>query len=105
MSDNESDQIPRRARLDGMTGGERAIFAAVREVEEMGVDPRLTDAVVLLQAARDSVADFVDGVNRRREVRIAKTLAEASADLARLGQAEAEHRERMYREGKWPRPR
>lgn len=34
----------------------------------MGADVRLTDAVVLLQAARDSVADFVDGIETRRHV-------------------------------------
>jgi hypothetical protein len=52
-----------------MTDAERAIVNAVQAVEALGADVRLTDAVVLLQAARDSVADFVDGVDVRRSVR------------------------------------
>jgi hypothetical protein len=61
-----SDTIPRRARLDLMTPAERAIVYATRMVEEMAADVRLTDAVVLLGAARESVADYVDGVDTRR---------------------------------------
>lgn len=45
-----------------MTAAERAIYDAVAVVEAAGADVRLTDAVILLGAARDSVADFVDGV-------------------------------------------
>lgn len=65
-----SEPIPRRIQLERMSSGERAIFAAVHEVERMGADQRLTDAVILLQAARDSVADFVDGVDARRSVTV-----------------------------------
>lgn len=54
--------IPRRIRLDLSTPGELAIRAAVGIVESMGADVRLTDAVVLLGAARERVADYVDNV-------------------------------------------
>jgi hypothetical protein len=60
--------IPRRAQLDRLTEAELAIRRAVIEVEKVGADVRLTDAVILLGAARDSVADYVDGINRRRWV-------------------------------------
>jgi len=51
-----------------MTRSESSILEAMQEVERMGADVRLTDAVVLLQAARESVADFVDGIDTRRSV-------------------------------------
>lgn len=70
MHENE---IPRRSRLDRMTQAERAIYDAVQMVEAMPADVRLTDAVVLLQAARDSVADFVDGIDGRRSVQHERT--------------------------------
>lgn len=57
-----TDEIPRRIDTLRHTPGERAIREAVRVVEEMGADPRLTDAVVLLDAARTRVADYVDEV-------------------------------------------
>ena len=63
------NDIPRRARLDLSTPAERAIWDAMQAVEAAGADVRLTDAVILLQAARESVSDFVDGVERRRFVR------------------------------------
>lgn len=58
------DTIPRRARLDQFTPAERAIYEAMKAVEDLPPDKRLTDAVVLLGRARDLVADFVDGVER-----------------------------------------
>lgn len=49
---------------------EKAISEAMAAVEAMAADVRLSDAVSLLQAARDSVADYVDGVKEhRRSVR------------------------------------
>lgn len=53
--------VPRRICLDKMTAAELAIVEAVRVVEQVGADVRLTEAVNLLQQARDKVADFVDG--------------------------------------------
>jgi hypothetical protein len=41
---------------------ERAIFDAAQLVEEMPADTRLTEAVNLLAAARNKVADFIDDV-------------------------------------------
>ncbi len=58
--------IPRRSQMTQWTPAERAIYEAVQAVEAMPADPRLTEAVVLLQAARDYVADFVDGIERSR---------------------------------------
>lgn len=52
--------FPRRQCLYLMTPAELAIYNAVQAVEEVGADPLLTDAVVLLQRARDKVADYVD---------------------------------------------
>jgi hypothetical protein len=53
-----------------MTPSELAIYGATQSVEALGVDERLTDAVNLLQAARESVADFMDGTATiRRYVR------------------------------------
>ena len=62
---NETE-IPRRNQINRWTAAERAIAAAVNEVEAAGADVRLTDAVVLLGEARQAVADYVDGVARRR---------------------------------------
>lgn len=62
------DEIPRRACMSLLTPAEHAIFAALQEVESMPADVRLTDAVVLLGAARHSVADYVDGIDKRRYV-------------------------------------
>jgi hypothetical protein len=60
----ETNEIPRRARMEHWTPAERAIYDALQAVEAMPADARLTAAVVLLGAARDSVADYVDGIRR-----------------------------------------
>lgn len=52
--------IPRRCCVDRMTPAELAITRAMELVEEAGCHSRLTDAVILLQDARDAVADYVD---------------------------------------------
>lgn len=57
-----SNERPRRIQWEKLTPAERSICAAMEVVEEVGADPRLTDAVVLLQQARDKVADYVDGI-------------------------------------------
>jgi hypothetical protein len=41
---------------------EHAIREAMMAVEAMGSDIRLTEAINLLQAAKEKVADFVDGI-------------------------------------------
>lgn len=52
--------IPRRIRLDLNEPAELAIYNAMQEVEKIGADVRLTEAVTLLSRAKDLVADFVD---------------------------------------------
>lgn len=54
-------EMPRRVQLEQMTTAELAIRAAIVVIEtELPAHPLLTDAVVLLDAARSKVADFVD---------------------------------------------
>ena len=55
-----SDDIPRRIRQDLMTPAELAITEAMAKVEELPPDERLTAAGILLQQAREKVADYVD---------------------------------------------
>jgi hypothetical protein len=62
----QDSAIPRRIRIDQQTPAEAAIRAAVEAVEALPADVRLTDAVVLLQAARENVADYVDGVTKEK---------------------------------------
>ena len=62
-SENTINEIPRRIRLDLNTPAELAIYNAMQEVEKAGADVRLTDAVILLDKARNKVSDFVDGIN------------------------------------------
>lgn len=69
----ESDEIPRRSRLDQMSRGEKAIFEATQAVEGMGADPLLTEAINLLQQAREKVADFVDGVGKKSAAKAVKS--------------------------------
>lgn len=57
---SNSGGIPRRARTDLYVPAETAIHEAMRAVEAIGADVRLTDAVVLLGKAKDAVADYVD---------------------------------------------
>jgi hypothetical protein len=58
--------IPRRNQVNQWTDAERKIQDAVEAVEYMPADVRLTDAVVLLGAARNLVADYVDGVTPKQ---------------------------------------
>jgi hypothetical protein len=56
------DGHPRRRRLDHHRPAETAIREAMLAVEAMAAHPLLTDAVVLLQQAREKVADYIDDV-------------------------------------------
>jgi len=60
--------FPRRIQMQQWCEAERQIYEAMQAVERMAADVRLTDAVVLLGAARDRVADFVDGIEGKRTV-------------------------------------
>lgn len=58
--------IPRRVRIDHFSPAETAIYNAVKVIEDGPADTRLTQAVILLQRAREWVADFVDGIETER---------------------------------------
>lgn len=60
--------FPRRQRIDMMTPAERFIYNAQYEVELIGCDERLTDAVIKLKEARDLVADYVDDQIKKWEL-------------------------------------
>ena len=61
-----TSDFPRRSHMQQWCEAEHKIRDAMLAVENMGADIRLTDAVCLLGAARDRVADFVDGVEGKR---------------------------------------
>lgn len=50
----------RRNRLDLMTEAEKAIHTAIWEVEKIGADVKLTEAVIHLQDAKKLVSDYLD---------------------------------------------
>lgn len=52
--------IKRRSRLDKNVPAELAIRHAVQLVEMAGAHPLLTEAVNLLDKAREKVADYID---------------------------------------------
>lgn len=53
-------EMPRRIKEDSQLPAEIAIGTAMIEVEKLGADVKLTDAVILLQKAKDLVSDFID---------------------------------------------
>jgi hypothetical protein len=55
--------MPRRCCIDANHAAELAIRAAVREVESLGADPLLTDAVTKLTQAQERVADWLEGLS------------------------------------------
>jgi hypothetical protein len=55
------DGIPSRVDQSLMTPAELAISDAMAAVEKAGASVALTDAVVLLQKARERVADHAEG--------------------------------------------
>jgi len=56
-------EIPRRNRLDLNTTAELAIHNAIQEIEKEGCDVRLTEAVTLMQKAKDLVSDYTDEIS------------------------------------------
>lgn len=60
----------RRADTLRFLPGEDEIYKAMVAVEKLSGDPRLTDAVNLLEAARAAVADYYDDVENRRKVTV-----------------------------------
>ena len=55
--------VPRRMRLDLLTPNELLVYNVGQEVEKMGADVLLTDAVILLQQVREKLADYVEAKN------------------------------------------
>lgn len=55
-----SGAFPRRNRVDLQTPVEQTIRNAVDAVEKLPADTRLTEAVILLDQAREKVADYID---------------------------------------------
>lgn len=58
--------FPRRACIYLLTPTEKSVYDAMQEVEQLGADVRLTDAVVLLSQAREKLADYFDEQLRNR---------------------------------------
>lgn len=54
------EEIPRRNRMDKWSTAEKAIYDAIQEVEKMGCDIRLTEVVIKLSEAQNSIADYID---------------------------------------------
>lgn len=52
--------IPRRNQMDKCVPAELAIFNAIQEVEKLGADTSLTDAVVKLIQAKELVSNYID---------------------------------------------
>ena len=82
----------RRSRIDLQTPAEQAIRDAVDAVERAGCDRLLTEAVVLLQQARDKVADYVDARLPALRAQI-ETAWEERADASLVDRLAVEHPE------------
>ncbi len=59
--------FPRRNCVDRLTTAESAILYAQRAVEDAGANQLLTNAVQLLEQARNLVADYVESSNNNNE--------------------------------------
>lgn len=59
--------IPRRSFIPEWTAAEFAISNAMEEVEELGADVLLTEAVVLLGKAKDKVADYIEREGKQND--------------------------------------
>jgi hypothetical protein len=57
MSENK---FPRRSCIYLLTPAEKSVRDAMQAVEAVGADVRLTEAVVLLQQAKEKLADYFD---------------------------------------------
>ena len=54
----------RRSSIEHCTPVEKMICEVAWQVENLGADVRLTEAINKLKEARELIADFVDGVKR-----------------------------------------
>ena len=57
---NQNSAIPRRCQLDLNEASEIAIQNAVDEIEKLGADVTLTDAIQLLSKAKELVSNYID---------------------------------------------
>lgn len=64
---NTNNQVPRRNIISEQHPAELAIGIAMDKIENAGADPLLTDAIFLLQQAKDKVSDFIDGQLKKHE--------------------------------------
>lgn len=60
MAKRTGFEWPRRSCVDLYTPAEVAISKAMEEVEKLGADVLLTEAVILLGQAKEKVADYVE---------------------------------------------
>lgn len=58
-------KIPRRVYVEKMVPAELAIRNAMLEIEKLPPDTRLTEAIVMLDKAKNLVSDFVDDPKSR----------------------------------------
>lgn len=56
----DENGFPRRSRLDLCEPAEKIIYDAAQEVEKLGADERLTNAIIKLAEARELVSDYID---------------------------------------------
>lgn len=54
------NELPRRCKLPQLTLEELLIYQTIQSVERLGADPVLTEVVVLLNQAKEKLADWVD---------------------------------------------
>ena len=53
-------EIPRRNILTLNTSAELAIHNAIQEVEKVGADVKLTDVIIMLVKAKETLSDYID---------------------------------------------
>lgn len=75
----DENGFPRRSRLDLCEAAEKIIYDAIQEVEKLGADVRLTNAVVKLSEAKELVSDFIDE-QKSNEVNTNETTDDSAAD-------------------------
>lgn len=93
--------IPRRACLDQNHHAELMIRTALLAVESLGADPLLTDAVTKLGAARDLVADWLEGGQKPESPRMLTLQEQVAQMLGKWPQAVVQAEEFTNGPYKW----
>jgi hypothetical protein len=65
------DGIPRRSRIDLYTTTEKILANSIEAIENLGADPLLTEAISLVQLAKNKVSDYEE---RQPKVKRARAL-------------------------------